>query len=169
MNGTIEVQSTPGKGTAFHLTFEFNCTSLDNVKDNANIPDYASVCQGMHLLVAEDNSLNFEVIYELLRMNNITCDWANNGAVCVQTFQAAPQNYDAVLMDLQMPVMDGIHATTVIRGMNLPEAHTIPIIAMTANAFQEDIQKCINAGMNLHLSKPVHIKKLLEALASVKR
>lgn len=169
MNGTIEVQSTPGKGTAFHLTFEFNCTSLDDVKDNANIPDYASICQGMHLLVAEDNSLNFEVIYELLRMNNITCDWANNGAVCVQTFQAAPQNYDAILMDLQMPVMDGIHATTVIRGMNLPEAHTIPIIAMTANAFQEDIQKCINAGMNLHLSKPVHIKKLLEALASVKR
>lgn len=93
----------------------------------------------------------------------------DNGAVCVQKFQSAPQNYDAVLMDLQMPVMDGIHATTVIRGMNLPEAHTIPIIAMTANAFQEDIQKCINAGMNLHLSKPVHIKKLLEALASVKR
>ena len=167
MNGTIDVKSKPGEGTTFRLTFEFICVDLDSDTTKTELlPDYAALCKGMHLLVAEDNNLNYEVVYELLRMNGITCEWANNGAVCVQKFQDDAKKYDAILMDLQMPVMDGLHATTTIRSMRLPEAHSIPIIAMTANAFQEDIQKCLNAGMNLHLSKPIHIEKLLEALAS---
>lgn len=124
----------------------------------------------MHLLVAEDNELNYEVVSELLDMYEITCDRADDGSVCVEKFCASKENaYDAILMDMQMPVMDGLQATAAIRRLNHPQAHRIPIIAMTANAFRDDIEKCMDAGMNLHLAKPVNMELLLEALHRLKK
>ena len=94
-------------------------------------------------------------------------DLAVNGAEAVRMFGESPGRYGAILMDIQMPVMDGYEATRCIRGMDVPEAKTIPIIAMTANVFTEDVQKCMAAGMNQHLGKPINIEELLIALNAV--
>lgn len=102
-------------------------------------------------------------------MYGITCDHAEDGSVCVEMFrESSIHTYDAILMDMQMPVMDGLQATSAIRNLNKPGAHSIPIIAMTANAFKDDIQRCLDAGMNMHMSKPVNMEKLLKALAKFK-
>lgn len=168
MNGKIEVESEQGTGTTFRFHFEFPFSrdqKEDQETDNHLVED---ICKGMHLLVAEDNELNFEVAQELLSFYEITCEQAENGAVCVEKFGENPDSYDAILMDMQMPVMNGIEAAMAIRKMSMQKAHTIPIIAMTANAFREDVQRCLDAGMNVHLSKPIDIKKLLTELAKLK-
>lgn len=93
---------------------------------------------------------------------------AENGSVCVEKFRTAvPGTYDAILMDMQMPVMNGLQATAILRGLGEGEAHSVPIIAMTANAFKEDVERCLNAGMNAHLAKPVDVNLLLETLTRV--
>lgn len=131
--------------------------------------DVAEICKGMHLLVAEDNDLNYEVASELLAMQGISCDRAENGAVCVERFQHAPEGtYNAILMDMQMSVMDGVQATETIRHMTRRDAVTILTIAMTANAFQQDVASCMNAGMNGHLAVP-DLAKLLPMLADACR
>lgn len=168
MNGHIDVDSKLGKGTTFTITLE-----IPYLKKRSRTPhgtltldDYSKICSGMHLLVAEDNELNYEVISELLKMHNITCEHAADGSICVEMLKSSKQhNYDAILMDMQMPVMNGLYATTAIRNLEIPESHSIPIIAMTANAFKEDIEKCLNAGMNKYLSKPVDIFSLLKVLS----
>ena len=167
MYGTIEVESVLGEGTTFRIRFEFPfCEDEKDKRRKEKSKDCSEICAGMHLLVAEDNELNFEVLQELLSMHHISCDWAVDGAACVEKFVNAKANaYDAILMDMQMPGMDGLEATRSIRKLTFPEAHRIPILAMTANAFKEDVQKCIDAGMNAHLTKPVDIQKLLEELA----
>ncbi len=167
MGGRIDVKSRQGLGTTFCLTFEFPYEKVEMSEEKAGQDaDYESICQGMHVLVAEDNDLNMEVLRELLGVHKITCDWAEDGSVCVEKFRTAPTDvYDAILMDIQMPVMNGLDATKAIRNLSHPGACKIPIIAMTANAFQEDVQKCIDAGMNAHMSKPVDIQKLLKTLA----
>ena len=120
----------------------------------------------MHLLVAEDNKLNYEVVSLLLAMHGITCERAIDGAMCVEKFlRVAAHTYDAILMDMQMPSMDGIMATRAIRQSSHPQADSIPIIAMTANAFSDDIKKCLDAGMQAHLSKPLNMPKLLWELS----
>lgn len=169
MNGKIDVDSRPGEGTTFRVAFTLPvCGHGEDTKQQAQTA--AAVCRGMHLLVAEDNDLNYEVISELLQMHGIPCDRAENGSVCVEKFRAAaPGTYDAILMDMQMPVMNGIQATGILRNLAESEARTVPIIAMTANAFKEDVQRCLNAGMNAHLAKPVDMNKLLDTLAKVKR
>lgn len=171
MNGTIDVESEPMKGTTFRIAFPFPyADSEEGSFAKRTIEEDAKLCRGMHLLVAEDNELNYEVLCDLLKMHGITCDWAIDGAVCVEMLRtAAPHTYDAILMDMQMPNMNGIEAATAIRKLLLPEAHTIPIIAMTANAFREDIQKCLEAGMNTHMSKPVDLELLLRELARLKK
>ena len=104
----------------------------------------------MHLLVAEDNTLNYEVISELLAMYGITCDHAEDGSVCVEMFrESSIHTYDAILMDMQMPVMDGLQATSAIRNLNKPGAHSIPIIAMTANAFKYFFKYPLGIEINL--------------------
>ena len=124
----------------------------------------------MHLLIAEDNDLNYEVISALLEPYGLTCNRAETGTDCVQKFIAAPEHtYDAILMDVMMPEMDGLEATTVIRSLNRPDAKAIPIFAMTANAFSTDVDKSLAAGMNGHFSKPVDIPKLLTALAPYRK
>lgn len=109
-------------------------------------------------MLAEDNELNWEVARELLSDLEMELDWAENGQICVAKFENSPVGYyDAVIMDVRMPVMDGYEATTVIRGLEREDAN-IPIIAMTADAFSEDIQKCLECGMNDHLAKPIDVQ-----------
>ena len=171
MNGNIEVKSSVGKGTSITITVEVPFIIKDDLwtGDRDYAPDITSVCSGMHLLVAEDNELNYEVISELLGMNGISCERAEDGAICVDKFKAAaPGTYDGILMDLQMPVMDGIAASCAIRKLDHPDAQQIPIIAITANAFAKDIERCHLAGMNEHLSKPLNIRRLISILSKFK-
>ena len=167
MDGTIQVQSAVGQGTSFRLRFEFPIAAQKPEQTPCRMEqEREQLCTGMHLLVAEDNDLNYDVLAELLRMHGITCDRAADGAACIERFRSAPPHtYDAILMDMQMPVMNGPEAARTIRKLSTPEAHRIPILAMTANAFKEDINECLDAGMNLHLSKPVNMDRLLDALA----
>lgn len=124
----------------------------------------------MHLLVAEDNELNYEVVSELLGMNGISCERAEDGSVCVDMFStSATGTYDGILMDLQMPVMDGISASYAIRKLEHPDAQNIPIIAITANTFAKDLERCRLAGMNEHLSKPLNIRQLISILSKFKK
>ena len=169
MQGTIHVQSTPGEGTCFKLTIPLTYLDPDAEPDKIGQKKAPAgeLCKGMHLLVAEDNDLNYEVASELLALRNVTCDRAEDGAICVERFNTAqPFTYNAILMDIQMPVMDGLEATMAIRTLEHPQAKSIPIIAMTANAFTDDVNSCMAAGMNRHMSKPLNIDDLLEVLAS---
>ncbi len=119
---------------------------------------------GRHILLAEDNDLNWEIANELLSDLGMELDWAENGRICVDKFEASPVGfYDAVLMDLRMPVMTGYEATEAIRNMDRPDKD-IPIIAMTADAFSEDIKKCLDAGMNAHVAKPIDIREVSRLL-----
>ena len=124
-------------------------------------PDFT----GRRVLLAEDNELNWEIAEELLSSQGLTLDWAEDGHVCVDMFQAKdPGYYDAVLMDLRMPIMNGYEATEAIRGLDRPDAKTIPIIAMTADAFAEDIKKCLDCGMNAHVAKPIDVREVSRLL-----
>ncbi len=120
---------------------------------------------GRRVLLAEDNELNWEIAEELLSAEGLELDWAENGQICVDKFLGAqPGYYDAVLMDLRMPVMTGYEATEAIRTSDHPDAKTIPIIAMTADAFAEDVQKCLDAGMNAHVAKPIDVREVCHQL-----
>ena len=163
LGGTIEVDSQLGRGTEFKLTFEVQFVGeRQSVANDADSIETA----GMRLLIAEDNDLNYEVEETLLGMNGITCDRAENGAVCVGQFSEQPGAYDAIIMDIQMPVMNGLEATRRIRGLGTDAAENIPIIALMANAFSNDVDACLVAGMNQHLAKPFELEKLLAALAT---
>ena len=121
---------------------------------------------GRRVLMAEDIELNAEILTDLLDMEGIEGEWAQNGQIAVEMFEASAENYyDAILMDVRMPVMDGLGATRAIRALERPDAKRIPIIAMTANAFDEDVQRSFEAGMNAHLSKPIDPEKLYAQLA----
>ena len=138
--------------------------------ENAGVPSeqcheekYADFT-GRRVLLAEDNDLNWEIASELLSSLGMELDWAENGKICVEKFLASPPGfYDAVLMDLRMPVMTGYEATAAIRALDRPD-RDIPIIAMTADAFSEDIKKCLDAGMNAHVAKPIDIRELSRLL-----
>ena len=126
--------------------------------------------KGLRILVVEDMELNAEILMDLLEMEEIQSEHAENGQVAVQMFSEHPAGYyDAILMDVRMPVMDGLEATRTIRGLNRPDAKEIPIIAMTANAFDEDVQISLQAGMDAHLSKPVEPERLYETLSQINR
>ena len=121
---------------------------------------------GQTILVAEDNELNMEIVTELLTMSGVQVIGAANGAEAVEKFQrAAPYSVDAILMDMQMPVLDGCGAARAIRRLDRPDAAVVPIVAVTANAFAEDVDRTTAAGMNAHVSKPIDMDRLLEALA----
>lgn len=170
MNGSIDVKSKPGEGTTFCIKLEVPYVEGVVNKITMQEPDYEEMCCGMHLLVAEDNQLNREVITELLDMHHISCECVEDGRLCLERFRFAEEgSYDAILMDMQMPNMNGVEATKQIRALPFAWAQNIPIIAMTANALKDDVKKCLDAGMNRHLSKPIDMKKLLKALAEVKR
>ena len=130
--------------------------------------DYSDL-QGMHILVAEDNDINWEIISAMLDMFGITTDRAENGRVCVDMVQAAEEGrYDLVFMDIQMPEMNGLDATRAIRKSENPRTASIPIVAMTADAFSENVSECLNAGMNGHIAKPVDIKLVIKEIRRIR-
>ena len=121
--------------------------------------------EGLHVLVAEDNDINAEILEELLSYEGVSCERTVNGQEAVERFrQNPPGRYDAVLMDVQMPVMNGYEAARAIRSLDRPDAKTIPIVAMTANAFADDVKNSMDAGMNAHLSKPINMAVVKETL-----
>ena len=123
----------------------------------------------MRFLCAEDNELNAEILTELLKIEGAECTICENGKKLVETFgQSVPGEYDMILMDVQMPVMNGYEATKAIRKSSHEQAKTIPIIAMTANAFSDDIHHSLTVGMNAHISKPVEMKVLEKTISSIK-
>lgn len=115
--------------------------------------------------LAEDNELNWEIASELLSDLGVELDWAEDGQICLDMFQSSPAGYyDAILMDIRMPHVAGYEAAKIIRGLNHPDALSIPIIAMSADAFSDDIQRCLEAGMNAHIAKPIDVKELKRLL-----
>lgn len=168
MGGSIDVESMQGKGTCFELILDFRIPERsveDCSKQEEKEETDTSQLKGMHFLCAEDNELNAEILKELLHMEGADCVICPNGRAVVETFeQSAPGDYDMILMDVQMPVMNGYEAAKAIRRGNHPLALAIPIVAMTANAFSEDVQKSLSAGMNAHISKPMDMKKLLRVV-----
>ena len=167
MNGTIEVESEKGKGTTFTVTVTLTDSdrrSSSYEGDTGSVREKTDL-RGRRVLLAEDVPVNTEIIIMVLSMREIEAEHARNGRIAVEMFAGHEEGYyDAILMDMRMPEMDGLEATRRIRAMDRPDAKTIPIIALTANAFDEDVQHSMQAGLNTHLSKPVEPDVLFETL-----
>ena len=172
MGGTIDVDSELGQGSCFEVLMDLKIAEDRTValaaQEETDEQD-GNILQGMKFLCAEDNELNAEILMELLKIEGAECTICENGEEILKAFeQSAPGDYDMILMDIQMPVMNGYEATKAIRRSSHELAKTIPIIAMTANAFSEDIQHSLAAGMNAHVSKPVEMKVLRKTIRSIK-
>ena len=140
----------------------------DYVDKNEYVEDTSYDLRGISVLLAEDNDINAEIVMEFFEYGDMSIDRAKDGLECVEMLKAAPNDkYDIILMDIQMPNMDGYEATKVIREMEDPVKSKIPIVAMTANAFKEDVDKAINAGMNAHVAKPIDATKLIDTLNEI--
>ncbi|MGI6502264.1 MAG: ATP-binding protein [Anaerostipes sp.] len=164
MNGDIKVESKEGKGTKFILKIPLK-RYFGEIKQHKMIDFDEKNLEGKRILLCEDHPLNQAISVKLLEKKKIIVDVAEDGAVGVEMYLASKEGYyDAILMDLRMPNMDGYEATDRIRNLGRSDSLTIPIIAMTANAFDEDIQKCLKAGMNAHIAKPIDVKHLYETL-----
>ena len=149
------------KSTLYHALCQYMDIETDHgQKLNQNID-----LSGCRILLAEDNELNWEIASELLSDLGVELDWAEDGQICLDMFQSSPAGYyDAILMDIRMPHVTGYEAAKIIRGLNHPDALSIPIIAMRADAFSDDIQRCLEAGMNAHIAKPIDVKELKRLL-----
>ena len=172
MGGTIDVESELGQGSCFEVLIDLRIAEdrfVSSAEQAEKDEPAGNVLKGMRFLCAEDNELNAEILMELLKIEGAECTICENGKRVLEAFeQSAQGDYDMILMDVQMPVMNGYEATKAIRRSSHELAKTIPIIAMTANAFSEDIQHSLAAGMNAHVSKPVEMKVLEKTIRSIK-
>ncbi|MCM1380880.1 MAG: ATP-binding protein, partial [Muribaculaceae bacterium] len=166
LGGRLEVRSVPGKGSEFYFTLPMKITEPAQEEEITVLNDIDFSAKT--ILVVEDDDLNREIACTFLADKGLKTETAENGLIAAEMFKSSEVgHYDAVLMDIRMPVMDGIEATRKIRGMNRADALTVPIIAMSANAFDEDIKTSMEAGMNSHLTKPIDIKKVMETLGKL--
>ena len=149
------------KSTLYHALRQYMGAETENDQTlNHNID-----LSGRRILLAEDNELNWEVAKELLSDLGVELDWAEDGQICLDKFQRSPEGYyDAILMDIRMPHMTGYETTKAIRGLNHPNALSVPIIAMSADAFSDDVQHCLECGMNAHIAKPIDVIELTRLL-----
>ena len=162
MGGTIEATSKLYEGTRFKVVLEVAFAGDNEIEQPEKNEQAGVSSQKLKLLIAEDNDFNYEILEEQLKAFQVECVRAEDGIECIKKFEASKEKeYDAILMDMQMPEMGGLEATTVIRNLSHPMSRTIPIIALTANAYQEDAEKCLAAGMNAHLSKPVEVEDVI--------
>ena len=167
MNGNISVDSQKGIGTTFMVNITLN-TSSREIVEKQQLQKSTRDLKGKRVLLAEDVSINAEIITMVLSMKDVTVEIAENGQIAVEMFANHEKGYyDAILMDLRMPIMDGLEATRVIRSMKRDDAQSIPMIALTANNFDEDIQRSMQVGLNAHLSKPVQPEALYETLENL--
>ena len=165
MGGTITVTSEEGVGSTFVVTIPFEIAPAPE-KIPAPAAEKEASIRGLRLLLAEDNDLNAEIAEMLLSDQGAQVTIVQDGQQAVDAFRRSPAGtYDAILMDVMMPVMDGLAATRAIRALDRPDGKTVPIIAMTANAFQEDAEKCLAAGMTAHLAKPLEIRKMVSVVS----
>lgn len=166
MGGTIKIDSTQGVGTTVTTRLRYKTTEPPEERSAAVVADQGVNLDGKRILLCEDNLLNQEIALELLRRKGMEITVAENGLLGVETFLASPDGaFDAILMDIQMPELNGLEAAKRIRALPRTDAATIPIIAMTADAYAEDVQKAMSAGMNYHLAKPIDPEKLYTILA----
>lgn len=170
MEGTIFVKSTPHKGSCFTVILNLRLQDAGDYKDilmkDTEIVDIRDLhLIGKKILLVEDNEINLEIFKEILEMSGATVETAENGKIAVTKFiESPPGYYDIIFMDIQMPVMDGNEATVVLRSLDRPDAASIPIVAMTANAFIEDIMQSRQSGMNEHIAKPIDVSKIVDVL-----
>ena len=162
MNGTIDCKSVEGVGTTFTVRIPLDIAQMPKTQQQSDDGTQGADLAGLHVMIAEDNDINWEIIETLLDSCGIYCERAETGRECVDKLMAAPPDtYDLVLMDVQMPVLNGRDATRELRACNRPDLRQIPVAAMTADAFAEDVQACMDAGMDAHISKPIELDKVL--------
>ncbi|MCL2487803.1 MAG: response regulator [Oscillospiraceae bacterium] len=155
MGGKIWIESELGSGATFAFTIQATRIEEKEIPEDMTAGDADIRFEGCRVLLAEDVDINREIMQAFLEPTLIAIDFAEDGEQAVAMFRAAPDTYDMILMDMQMPKMDGYEATRAIRGLGIPQAEAVPIVAMTANVFKEDVERCIEAGMNAHVGKPI--------------
>jgi CheY-like chemotaxis protein len=178
MGGRIWIVSELGKGSTFALTIQVkrgaekdalpeggvNQENTQPLADDSDTPEQDDNFEGFHILLAEDIDINREIVLALLEPTALAVDTAENGLEAVEKFSKNPDKYAMIFMDIQMPEMDGYEATRRIRALDSKQAREIPIIAMTANVFKEDVERCLEAGMNGHIGKPLAMNEVLAKL-----
>ena len=170
MKGTVEIESQPGKGSVVRVTLPIRVDGTWRAQPVDVERDLRSNIAGMRVLLVEDNEINCEIVEFMLKDAGAEVVTANDGKAAVDVFvQSAPGTFDCVLMDLMMPVMSGYEATRVIRGLERSDAKSVPIIALSANAFEEDVTMARDAGMNEHLAKPVDMDKMFKVISRLRR
>ena len=171
MDGQIFAESSQGEGTTFYIELEFAQGTLPDTNANTvqkETREQKQSLEGFHFLLVEDNEINSEILGELLQMWGAEFTIKRDGLQAVEEFKRAkPGTYDAIFMDIQMPVMNGYEATRAIRSLHRPDARSVLILAMTANAFAEDVQSALNAGMNHHIAKPLDANLLYSTLTEM--
>ena len=171
MSGTIDVVSEEGKGSRFTVIIPMKVSETLAEKKEETKENSENVLKGLNILVAEDNPLNSEIMTQIMKINGASVVIAPNGQEAVNTFQSNKEGtFDLILMDIQMPVMNGYEAARAIRALsndNRPDASSIPIIAVTANAFTDDVREALLSGMNAHISKPINVNAMKSTVSKV--